>query len=131
MKKRMSVLIAVLALVGLPMAGWAGVAPDTDGDGVVDALDNCTLVPNAPPLDCDTDGDLFGNACDGDFNQSGATDATDFLAPFFLTDFGAGTDSGIGTDMDCSGAVDATDFLSPYFLDNFTLGSPGPSGLAP
>lgn len=128
MMKRMSVLIAALALIGLPVASWAGVAVDTDGDGVVDALDNCTLIANAPPLDCDTDGDGYGNSCDGDHDQSLVVDATDFSA-HFLPDFLSGIDSGTGTNMDCTGIVDATDFGS-FFLPQFTYGFPGPSGLA-
>ena len=37
---------------------------DTDGDGVIDADDNCTLVSN--PTQLDTDGDNIGNFCDPD-----------------------------------------------------------------
>ena len=95
--------------------------------------DNCVDVPNAPPLDCDTDGDGYGNACDGDFTQNGVIDATDFTS-VFLVDFATGVDGGTGTDMNCSGTVDATDFLdfgpapwlTPSFLRGFRLGNPGP-----
>ncbi len=48
---------------------------DPDGDGVMNYLDNCTLVAN--PDQQDTDGDLFGNACDGDFNNDGAVNSLD------------------------------------------------------
>ncbi len=37
---------------------------DTDGDGVYDEIDNCTLVANHDGRD--TDGDGIGNACDAD-----------------------------------------------------------------
>ena len=51
--------------------------PDTDGDGVVDTQDNCTLVANADQRD--TDADNFGNMCDADLNNSGGNvDLTDF-----------------------------------------------------
>jgi hypothetical protein len=36
--------------------------PDTDGDGVCDALDNCVTIPN--PSQANADGDLLGDACD-------------------------------------------------------------------
>jgi hypothetical protein len=107
---------------------------DGDGDGILNASDNCLLIPNGPSagvcyvggVQVDTDGDGFGNPCDGDFNNSGIVDATDFSSPLFLDDFTAGSDSGIGSDMNCSGIVDATDFSSPYFMDQFTSGTPGP-----
>jgi hypothetical protein len=35
---------------------------DTDGDGVIDGLDNCPTVPNANQSN--SDGDAFGDACD-------------------------------------------------------------------
>ena len=40
---------------------------DTDGDTVPDYRDNCTQVANANQRD--TDGDGFGNMCDGDLNN--------------------------------------------------------------
>ena len=42
-------------------------APDSDGDGFPDAADNCTDEYNPDQLD--TDGDNYGNICDGDFNN--------------------------------------------------------------
>jgi formylglycine-generating enzyme required for sulfatase activity len=42
-------------------AGAPGEVPDSDGDGVPDALDNCPL---ANPIQADTDGDGIGDACD-------------------------------------------------------------------
>jgi hypothetical protein len=39
-----------------------GAGADTDGDGVIDALDNCPAVHN--PAQTDVDGDVIGDACD-------------------------------------------------------------------
>ena len=90
-------------------------------------MDNCSMLPNDGPLRYDTDLDGYGNACDGDFDQSLVVNAVDF-GSLFLPDFATGIDSGVGTDMDCSGVVNAVDF-GTYFLPQFTGGFPGPSGL--
>jgi len=90
-------------------------APDADGDGIPDALDNCLLIANGPSagvcysagVQIDTDGDGYGNICDGDFNNDGVTNATD--ATIFNVDFNAGIDGGRGTDMSCDGVVNASD----------------------
>jgi len=42
---------------------------DSDGDGTRDLLDNCIHVSNAEQED--TDGDGYGNICDGDLDNSG------------------------------------------------------------
>jgi len=48
---------------------------DTDGDGVPDSRDNCTLVPN--PDQRDSDGDGYGDACDADVNNDGIVNSID------------------------------------------------------
>jgi len=121
-------ILAIFALVVLPLTAAAGPAQDSDGDGVFDALDNCVNTPNASPQDCDTDSDGYGNSCDGDFENGGTVNSGDFTT-FFVPDFTAGTDSGIGSDMDCGGTVNSGDFTT-YFVPQFTQGSPGPSGLS-
>jgi hypothetical protein len=50
-------------------------APDSDGDTLKDFLDNCIEAANADQLD--TDGDSYGNLCDGDLNDDGSTNTLD------------------------------------------------------
>ena len=50
-------------------------ALDLDNDGVPATEDNCILVANADQRD--TDGDGYGNWCDGDLNNDGATNTLD------------------------------------------------------
>ena len=89
-------------------------AADSDGDGVPDSADNCPSTPNAPPLDCDTDGDGAGNACDGDLDNSGGVvnfvDLNEFKNRFGTMDPDA--------DFNCSGGVvnflDLADFKNLF-----------------
>ena len=124
---RIASLLACL-LVTFGSAG-ASAGPDTDGDGVPDASDNCLTVPNAPPLDCDTDQDGYGNRCDGDFENVYPLFCNSELGGFFAhPDFLAGVDSGVGTDGDCNGTVNARDFEVVFLPILFGV-CVGPSGL--
>jgi hypothetical protein len=119
-------------LIGLPVASFAGLAPDVDSDGIPDVLDKCTLDSRNASFTCDQDVDGYGNTCDGDFDQSGTTNTTDF-STYFIPSFKSGTATSRGTDMDCSGAVNTTDF-STFFIPKFKGtapggAAPGPSGL--
>jgi hypothetical protein len=59
------------------VAGGPGcTSADTDADGVMDCEDNCLVEPN--PSQFDADGDLCGNACDTDYDQSGLGSYPDF-----------------------------------------------------
>ena len=48
---------------------------DTDSDGTADNADSCTLIAN--PDQYDSDGDGYGNMCDGDLNNDGDTNTLD------------------------------------------------------
>ena len=48
---------------------------DKDGDGVMDDVDNCPLVPN--PNQLHTDGNGRGDACENDFDGDGISDLVD------------------------------------------------------
>jgi len=90
---------------------------DTDSDGILDYMDNCTLVSNATQLDTDNDG--YGNICDADLNGDLTVDLSDFSL-FRIVFATADPDA----DFDGSGDVDLTDFS----LFRVMFGSaPGPS----
>jgi hypothetical protein len=48
---------------------------DSDSDGLLQLDDNCPLVPN--PTQADSDLDRVGDACDGDYDGDGLSDAVD------------------------------------------------------
>jgi len=48
---------------------------DNDGDGVADSVDNCPSTPN--PSQRNTDGDVFGDACDSDKDNDGVLNPDD------------------------------------------------------
>ncbi len=97
------------------------IAADSDGDGVPDALDNCTGVANASQLD--SNGDGYGNACDADLNNDGTVNFGD-LALFKAVFQGSSADA----DFNGDGFVNFGDLavLKASFLQ-----APGPSALVP
>ncbi|MBI5618454.1 MAG: thrombospondin type 3 repeat-containing protein [Gammaproteobacteria bacterium] len=97
---------------------------DTDKDGVEDYRDNCTLVPN--PGQLDSDGDGYGNACDGDFNNDGKTNSLNL--GLFKKVFGtAGADS---PDLEQAGDLNGDGRVNSLDLGRFKQlfgKAPGPS----
>lgn len=59
----------------VPGPGASGLA-DTDGDGITNDMDNCSLIPNSDQRDTDSDG--FGNICDTDVSNDGEVTFNDF-----------------------------------------------------
>ncbi len=125
MKLILIMLVFVLAHSSVGNAIASGVS-DADGDLVPDAIDNCVETPNGPnegalnQLDGDQDG--YGNACDADFNNSGATDGLDLglLIAAFNT-------ANVVIDLTGDGIVNGADYR-PWVALSASL--PGPSGLA-
>jgi len=113
----------------MPREAWVAVldspfGADSDGDGELDGVDNCTLVPN--PGQCDSDGDGYGNHCDGDLSENGSTNAQD--ATLFRQQLGAPSTAPRynAADLNCNGSVNAQDTT----IFRGLLGSPpGPSAL--
>jgi len=60
---------------GILNDGAVMIRVDTDGDGVIDGVDNCRVTPNTPQTD--TDGDFVGDACDADIDGDGLLNPVD------------------------------------------------------
>jgi hypothetical protein len=88
---------------------------DVDGDGVLDASDNCPLIANADQADNDHDG--FGDACDADDDNDGGVDTLDncpFTAnPDQWDSDGDGQGDVCDTDLDGDGVANAVDNCPP------------------
>jgi len=121
---------AGLLAFGLSFSSFAGVDPDTDADGITDSNDICVTTPDGPLLGAcnqvDGDADGYGVACDTDFNNNGATDASD-LGTMLTASVAVST--AVPTDLNCNGAADAAD-LGKALADSVAVAVPGPSGLA-
>ena len=92
---------------------------DSDGDGVGDVCDNCTLVGNASQLD--TDGDGYGNICDADFDENGVINFLDLgylKSKFFTARSGRGPERRRRREFPGPGVLKAQFFVPP-----------GPSGV--
>lgn len=97
------------------------VVADRDGDGVLDATDNCTRVANANQRD--TNGDGFGNRCDADLDNNGFVNFADLAA--FRNRF---TSHDADADFDGNGIVNFADLA--IFVVGFGK-PPGPAGALP
>ncbi len=96
--------------------------PDTDGDGIADATDNCLDIANADQRD--TNGDGFGNRCDPDFDDNNLVNFIDLLqmeAAFFTFEGTPGYDPDI--DLDGDGTIN---FLDLIIMEQFFFLPPGP-----
>jgi uncharacterized protein (DUF1800 family) len=109
---------ALLLALTLFFLSGAATAADSDGDGINDAIDNCSEVANADQRD--TDGDGFGNRCDADLNNDGGVNSLDIV--LFRNQFGT-----VGPDADFNGdgGVNSLDIV--IFRSYFGK-PPGPAG---
>ena len=100
---------------------------DTDGDGIAQLYDNCTLVANPTQLDADNDG--YGNICDADLNNSLLVTTADFgMLRSVLNQTAASSPTAAAADLNGSGTVTTADFA---ILRARLNTAPGPSSLAP
>jgi len=105
---------------------------DTDGDGVADAADNCTLEPNADQRDTDADG--FGNICDGDLNNDPAAAVNVFDLGLFRSVIGSVAPGVEPYQLADHADFDGNGIVNVFDLGRFRLmfgGTAGPSCCAP
>lgn len=130
-----AVAVALAAGLGVPPV-MGGAFCDDDGDGVGGCggagTDNCSLVPNGPVAGTGScvaqeDGDMdgYGNPCDSDFNNDGATGPDDLSAILYHVLM---TSTDLNFDLNCDGAAGPND-LSRVLTDVLVTAVPGPSDL--
>jgi hypothetical protein len=105
----------------------AGISGDADSDGLDNLFDNCTNAANFPDaggnFQLDSNGDGYGNACDADLNNDGIANGLD--VGLFLAEFGT---AGPDADFNGDGIVNGLDVGT--FVNGFGK-APGPSAQAP
>jgi hypothetical protein len=120
--------------IGYPIASFAGLAPDADGDGIPDVLDKCTLDSRnaTAPATVRHRRRRVRQRVRCRLRSDVAVIATDF-SMFFVPAFKGLVSPTRGQDMDCNGAVlgsDYTMFFVPKFKGLLGGAVPGPSGLS-
>jgi Thrombospondin type 3 repeat len=114
-------------MIGFPIASFAGLAPDADGDGVPDVLDNCSTVSNPGTQDCDTEQDGYGNRCDCDLNQTLTCTAGDLNQWNVAANQSPQTN--MRADLNCTNSITAGD-LNLLLLRTNNVGTDFKSGLS-
>lgn len=121
MVSRIAIRISMLTVLLWSVSAIAQDVFDSDGDGIDDNSDNCTMTFN--PQQHDTDGDHKGNMCDADFNNDGIINALDLAimqSRFFSDDREA--------DLNGDRFVNFTDL---NIMSAIYFQAPGPTGTDP
>lgn len=135
MKRNVLILgCAALLALGMSMVSIAGSITDADSDGVPDSFDNCINVANGPLAatgscngqEDDANPDGYGQACDTDTNNDGATALGDVSATLAAAKAASANPT---FDFNCDGAAALSD-VSKALADAKVSKAPGPSGLA-
>ncbi|MEM7084222.1 MAG: RHS repeat-associated core domain-containing protein [Pseudomonadota bacterium] len=125
-----ALLVEYIWLEGVPIAV---VGVDSDGDGLLDTEDNCTLFANGPDqtdaggnIQLDSDQDGFGNGCDADFNNDQIVNVVDLgmLRKHFLEPVTDGSGNA-QFDLNGDGVINVQDL--GLLRANF-FSAPGPAG---
>jgi FG-GAP-like repeat/Thrombospondin type 3 repeat len=86
-------------------------APDTDSDGIVDAVDNCPTVANS--VQFNVDGDAQGDACDSDDDNDTIADSSD-LCPLNVSNNLDYDSDGVGDQCDADADGDSLPWASGF-----------------